>query len=150
MQTNDFMKIMLYLGSAFNKQIEKSTIQIWYEYFKEADPNIVMQAVKNIVVECEYMPTVSKIVSECEKIEDKQKCDVLDKMLKDGYFKYSVAGEQSPIEEMSDYNKAVAFVSMNIIPSWLEEDMIKYGYKKRTNYNPNNKIETNTTKLISE
>jgi hypothetical protein len=150
MKTNDFMKIILYLGSAFNKQIEKSTIQIWYEYLKEADPNIVMQAVKNLVVECEYLPSISKIISECQKVESGYKYIILDKMLADGYFKYSVAGEQSYIEEMLDYNKAVAFASKEIIPGWLEEDMMKYGYKKPTIYNPNNRIETNTTKLISE
>lgn len=150
MQTNEFVKIMLYLGTAYNRTIEQGTIQIWYEYFKETEPNVLMQAVKNTAVESEYFPTLAKLIAECKKIEENFKYVILEKMLKDGYFKWCAVGEQSELEEMSDYNKAVMFASREIIPSWLEEDMIKYGYKKPTNYNPNNRLTTNTTKFLSE
>lgn len=83
-----------------------------------------------------------------QKIEEKYKYAILDKMLADGYFKKCAIGEQSPAEEMSDYNKAVMFVGGNIIPSWLEEDMVAYGYKKPISYNPTERLPYNQQYLL--
>ena len=144
-----FAKAMLYLGMAYNKEIQQGTIQIWYEYFKEGDINVLMRAVKNISANNKFLPTVAELIEECEKIETSQRYIILDKMLADGYFKKCAVGEQSYIEEMSDYNKAVAIASRDIIPSWLEEDMISYGYKKPTLYNPTKRL-TDNHKYLTE
>ncbi len=144
-----FAKAMLYLGMAYNKEIQQGTIQIWYEYFKEGDINVLMKAIKNISASSKFLPTVAELIEECEKIEHNFRYEIIEKMREDGYFKRCVVGEQSEIEEMIDYNKAIACVCREIIPSWLEEDMISYGYKKPTLYNPTKRL-TDNHKYLTE
>ena len=143
-----FTKAMLYLGMAYNKEIQQGTIQIWYEYFKVGDINVLMKAIKNISATNKYLPTVAELIDECKKIEYNFRYTILDKMKADGYFKRCAVGEQSEAEEMVDYNKAVYCVSREIIPSWLEEDMMTYGYKKPISYNPTERLAENHTYLL--
>ena len=45
MSKEQFLKAMIYLGTAYNKEYDKAFIQIWYEYFK----NISLSGTKKIV-----------------------------------------------------------------------------------------------------
>lgn len=62
-----FTKAMLYLGMTYNKEIQQGTIQIWYEYFKEADINLLMKAIKTISAKNKYFPTVAELIEECKR-----------------------------------------------------------------------------------
>jgi hypothetical protein len=143
-----FTKAILYLGMTYNKEIQQGTIQIWYEFFKDGDINTLMRAIKNISVKSKFLPSVAELVEECKKIDEEFKYVILQKMFNDGYFKRCVVGEQSPEEEMIDYNKALFIVGRSIIPEWLEKDMISYGYKKPISYNPTERLSDNHKYLI--
>lgn len=130
MSKEQFLKAMIYLGTAYNKEYDKAFIQIWYEYFKNIDYTLFMKAVKRFVAKSKYPPSIAELLSECIEADKEIRVNIIDKMKADGYFKLSVAGEQNELEEESDYMKAIAFVTaLEHIPSWLEEDMKKYGYQ---------------------
>ena len=130
MNSQQFLKAMIYLGTAYNKEYDKAFIQIWYEYFKNIDYSLFMKGIKRFVAKSKYPPTIAELLSECIEADKEMRVMIIDKMKVDGYFKESVAGKQNPLEEESDYLKAIAFVTaLDHIPSWLEEDMKKYGYQ---------------------
>ena len=130
MNNQQFLKAMLYLGTAYNKEYDKSFIQIWYEYFKNVDYSLLMKAIKRFVAKSKYPPSIADLLSECVEAEKEIRVAIIDKMKESGYFKRSVAGEQNSLEEESDYMKAIAFVTaLDHIPTWLEEDMKQYGYQ---------------------
>ena len=107
MSKEQFLKAMIYLGTAYNKEYDRAFIQIWYEYFKNIDYTLFMKAVKRFVAKSKYPPSIAELLSECIEADKEIRVNIIDKMKADGYFKLSVAGEQNE----------------------LEEDMKKYGYQ---------------------
>lgn len=129
MTKEQFAKAMSYLGILYNKEFDSTQVSIWYEYFHEIDEATFKKAIKKMAVTNKYIPTIAEMISVCKEIDEYKKIEILDLMYKDGYFKYGVVGELDTDHEMRNYDKAIMFVSAGIIPSWLLEDMQRYGYK---------------------
>lgn len=130
MNNQQFLKAMIYLGTAYNKEYDKAFIQIWYEYFKSIDYSLLMKAIKRFVAKSKFPPSIAELLSECVEAEKEIRVMIIDKMKDEGYFKKCIEGKSNSIEEESEYLKAIAFVTaLDHIPSWLEEDMKQYGYQ---------------------
>lgn len=131
MSKQEYAKAMLYLGTTYGKEISKAQMQIWYEHFVNVSYDALIRAIKKLSVVNTFMPSLAELIKECQKVEVDYRLEILEKMYQDGYFKRCVVGEQSELEESSDYNKAIGFISAGIFPSWLEADMKEYGYNAK-------------------
>ncbi len=93
------------------------------------DYEIVMRAINKIIKTSKFMPTIAEILDNCENQVSSYSLEILKRMKDDGYFKYGVCGELDENQQSRNYEKAINFVSRGIIPEWLLEDMIKYGFR---------------------
>ncbi len=129
MTKEQFAKAMTYLGVVFNKEFTSAQVSIWYEYFANVEEDTFKNAIKKLAIKQKFLPAVSELVEMCAEVESKKRFEILDLMYKDGYFKKSDYGEITPEHELRNYEKATMWLNENIIPEWLLEDMMKYGYK---------------------
>lgn len=60
MSKEDFLKGMKYLSSAYNKELDATTVSVWFDAFKEIDLEIFKKIAKKIVLTEEFMPSVAK------------------------------------------------------------------------------------------
>ena len=70
---------------------------------------------KEIIKNNKYMPSLSEIINLCEEKKVFKRNQIIELMIKDGYFK-------SPLE----IEKVYMWIEEGIIPSWLQKDMKKY------------------------
>lgn len=95
---------------------------------------VVNKAVTNIIGKSKFMPSIADIKEECEACISRYELDLLKKMYDDGYFHQGV--EELDNEHASkNYEKANIWVSKGIIPGWLLNDMMSYGYKVQLKHN---------------
>ena len=76
---------------------------------------ILNQTAKTIIKTMKYMPSIKEILEVCDKQKVYKRNEIIELMIKDGYFK-------SPLE----IEKVYMWIDEGIIPSWLQEDMKKY------------------------
>lgn len=136
----EFLKGLKYLTALYMKDMSEEEIENWYLKFSNIDSQVFYKTINNL--KNKFMPNAIELLELCEQTEKNITYEILDKMKDDGYFKYGVCGELPLEQQTRNYEKATKFVSSGIIPEWLLEDMMKYGYKKQL---PNNGL-----KLIGE
>lgn len=88
----------------------------------------LMDAIKSIIRKNKFMPTIKEIIDECENLKSYKKNIIIEKMRANGYFKRCVVGELDDDQAFRNYEKALMWLEEGIIPTWLLEDMRKYGY----------------------
>lgn len=88
----------------------------------------LMDAIKSIIRKNKFMPTIKEIIDECENLKSYKKNIIIEKMRADGYFKRCVVSELDDAQAFRNYEKALMWIEKGIIPTWLLEDMRKYGY----------------------
>lgn len=115
MTKEEFTKSITYLGMAYNKEFKQSEVEQYYDFLNQYDYKTFKIAVKSLIKECKFMPSISEIISKCDESKQQRKFDVLEKMEKDGYFKGH-----------TELDKALHWLDSGIIPSWFKEDMKKY------------------------
>lgn len=76
---------------------------------------VLNEVAKKIITTKKYMPTVAEILEVCEETKMYIKNEIVEYMIKDGYFK-------SPQE----IDKIYMWMSEGIIPNWFKIDMMKY------------------------
>lgn len=115
MNEKEFSVNMAYLGLAYGKEYTPQELSVYYDFLKEFNDDIFTRAIKKIIKESKFPPKINELVEECSKLKEKAKYDVLDFMNKKGYFAIP-----------SEYDKAIRFLELNIMPDWFKEDMTKY------------------------
>ena len=115
MTKEEFTKSITYLGMAYNKEFKQSEVEQYYDFLNQYDYETFKIAVKSLIKECKFMPSISEMISKCEQSKTKRKFDILEKMKQDGYFKDGL-----------EYDKTIKWLESGIIPSWFKEDMKKY------------------------
>lgn len=106
-----------------------ATINLYQQQLSNFNFKIVSLAVNNLIKKSKFLPAISEIIEECEKLKDKHIFSILEKMNADGYFK-----------SINEYEKATKYLETGIIPNWFKEDMKKYGYVEfntQINHNDN-------------
>lgn len=72
MNIEEFTLIFSYLSKAYNKDIDKSQLKIWYDFFK----TYTIQEVKNAVIQCinesKYFPSIAELKSYITKQNNSQ------------------------------------------------------------------------------
>lgn len=115
MKKIEFAEQMKILTMAYSNDYTQQELELWYEYFVDVDYNSFKNAVKEIIKINKYKPSISELLEKCEKQKESKKLDILLKMKADGYFKTEW-----------EYEKALHWLEIGIIPSWFKEDMKKY------------------------
>lgn len=104
-------------------------VKMYQDQLVGYDYEIVMKAIDKIIKTSKYMPSIAEILENCDNQVSSYSLEILTKMKNDGYFKYGVCGELDESQQSRNYEKAMSFVNRGIIPDWLLNDMIRYGYK---------------------
>lgn len=126
-----FSKCMKYLCNCYMKDFKQEQLSSWYEYFKDVEYITLNKAVKEIISESQYFPTISVLKEKCQKINKRYLLEIVDTMLNDGYFKRGAYGELSDQQAFRNYEKTIMWLENNTIPYWLKEDMKTYMDKDR-------------------
>lgn len=69
MNKEKFLKIMTYMGIAYNKEFTKEQIEVWYSFFKEYKDEELNNAVKKIINTEKYLPSIAQIKEEIAKMQ---------------------------------------------------------------------------------
>ncbi len=130
MEQKDFLIGLKYLSEAFSKDFTENESKIWYENLKIYEFNVFRESLKNIVKEFKFFPKIADVIELCETTKGKIRCEVLQKMREDDYFRYGINGiELNERQQNSNYDKAVNYILNDIMPKWLKEDIEKYQKK---------------------
>lgn len=111
----EFTESMAYLGLAYGKAYTQAELEQAYDFLSDYSDHVFTQTVKRIIRKYKFLPKITEIISECEKTKNTTQYEVVEFMLRSGYFK-------SPLE----YEKTVKFLNRNTVPAWLLEDLRKY------------------------
>lgn len=128
MKQDELVKGLKILGVAYSKEFTQDECFTYYEFLQEYSYETFKAAIKNIIKKSKFLPKISDIIEECENCKEQVKHDVIEFMLKVGYFKKSDYGELNEAQAIRNYEKAISFVEKGIVPKWLQEDM-NYYYK---------------------
>ena len=104
----------------------------------EADLN---NAIKEIVLESKYSPTISQLKDKCKEINKKYIISIIDKMKESGYFKKGVE-ELTDSHANNSYFKTLMWLEEGNLPEFVEND-IKAFLKQ------NKQIEQKDKKLLN-
>lgn len=111
----ELVKGLKYLGICYSKKYTQEDCEVYYSFLRDYSSTTFIQAIKECVKNNKFAPTINQLITECENQKGKVKFEILEKMKLDGYFKTD-----------REYEKAIKFLTDNIIPDWFKEDMQKY------------------------
>lgn len=115
MTKKELVKGLSYLGTALGKEYSKEECEVFYDFLKDYDYSIFVEAIKSRIKSSSFLPKVNELIEECEKCKKETNIKIVDVMKQNGYFK-------SPVE----YEKTIGFIKAGVIPSWLQQDMNKF------------------------
>lgn len=69
MNKEKFLKIMTYMGIAYNKEITKEQLEVWYSFLKDYSEDQLNNAVKQIINTEKYMPSIAQIKEQIAKMQ---------------------------------------------------------------------------------
>ena len=67
MNKEKFLKIMTYMGIAYNKEFTKEQLEVWYSFLKEYTDEELNNAVKNLINTERYLPSIAQVKEEIAK-----------------------------------------------------------------------------------
>ena len=85
-----FIKCMKYLNACYSKNMDQEQLESWFEYFSDVSYSTLNNAIKEIVSESKYFPTISQLKDKCKEVNKKYIISIIDKMKESGYFKKGV------------------------------------------------------------
>ncbi len=118
MEKVEFVKGMSYLGVAIGKEYTQEECDVFYDFLKDYNYKIFVQAIKNRIKRSSFPPKINELIEECNLCNNNFKFEVIEFMKESGYFKAT-----------SEYDKAMMFVKRGIVPQWLKQDINEY-YKR--------------------
>lgn len=129
MEQSYLSKIMAVLKIAYPyyfKEMEeedsRAFLSLYSKKLKDFEYQVAAKAIDEIITKSKFMPTLSEVLEECNRQKRIYYKTVIDEMYKSKYF----ATDQ-------EYGKALTwlFEEKPIIPSWLQQDIIKFKNQKQ-------------------
>ena len=124
----EFVKGMKQLASYYLKEINEEVLRAWYPFFEEIPADTFFETIKTIAINNKFFPNINEIIERCEQQRTHHNNKIIDILRDNGYFKYGVMGELDINQQILNYEKAQMWVERGTIPSFLLEEMKKYGY----------------------
>ena len=110
MTKEQFVKGITFLTIAYNKEFTEEQISVWYEFFKETDYDAFRQAVKRIIPQKQFMPSIAELKQEIALISNPilqlnadQEWDEVIKAVR----KYGSYREQEAMESLKPYTRNI-------------------------------------------
>lgn len=128
MTKEEFKDSISYLGIAYNREFTKKELELYYDFLKDYNDETLVKAIKNIIKKSKFLPKINELIDECNNCKQNIKYEVVEFMLKSGYFKKGDYGELDFEQELRNYEKTKKFINENNVPEWLKQD-INYYYK---------------------
>lgn len=129
MEQSHLSKVMAVLKVAYpyyfrklNEEESRAFLSIYGKKLKDYEYSIVAKAIDVIITKSEFMPTISEVLTECDRQKRIYYKSIIDEMYKQKYFKTD-----------QEYGKALTwlFEEKPIIPEWLKKDVIAYSNQKQ-------------------
>ncbi len=132
MKMEEFIKAVSYLGMAYGKEYSQAETMQMYQFLKDYNYQTMIDAVNNIIRKSKFLPKIAELIEECESCKTKSRFEVIEYMMKSGYFKLGIIrsnGEQIMLDDehaMRNYEKAIKFLERGIVPDWFQKDINYY------------------------
>ena len=108
MNKEQFVKAMTYLAIAYDKEFNQEQLNVWYEFFKNDDFNVLRQAIKSVILKSKYLPSIAELKEEINYINNPQlKISADDEWLKieDAIREYGIYNSEDALSNMSTLTK---------------------------------------------
>lgn len=136
-----FIKCMKYLNACYSKNMDQEQLESWFEYFSDVSYSTLNNAIKEIVSESKYFPTISQLKDKCKEVNKKYIVSIIDKMKESGYFKKGVE-ELTDFHALRNYEKTLMWLDEGNLPEFVENDIKEF-------LKQNKQIEQKDKKLLS-
>lgn len=136
-----FIKCMKYLNACYSKNMDQEQLESWFEYFSDVSYSTLNNAIKEIVSESKYFPTISQLKDKCKEVNKKYIVSIIDKMKESGYFKKGVE-ELTDSHALRNYEKTLMWLDEGNLPEFVENDIKEF-------HKQNKQIEQKDKKLLS-
>ena len=103
-----------YFKDMSNEQILELVV-LYQDMLSGYNEQTLNEALKQIIKTKRFMPSISEIIEVCDGVKTQVRNEIVEEMIKDGYFK-------SP----RGVEKTYLWLEEGIIPGWLKKDMMKY------------------------
>ena len=136
-----FIKCMKYLNACYSKNMDQEQLESWFEYFSDVSYSTLNNAIKGIVSESKYFPTISQLKDKCKEVNKKYIVSIIDKMKESRYFKKGVE-ELTDSHALRNYEKTLMWLDEGNLPEFVETDIKEF-------LKQNKQIEQKDKKLLS-
>lgn len=136
-----FIKCMKYLNTCYSKSMDQEQLESWYDYFRDVSYLTFSKAIKEIVAESRYYPTISQLKDKCKEENKKYILSIIDQMKKYGYFKKGVK-ELTDSHAQRNYEKTLMWLEDGKLPEFVENDIKEF-------LKHNKQIEEKNRKLLN-
>lgn len=136
-----FIKCMKYLNACYSKNMDQEQLESWFEYFSDVSYSTLNNAIKEIVSESKYFPTISQLKDKCKEVNKKYIIAIIDRMKENGYFKKGVE-ELTDSHAQRSYEKTLMWLKDGKLPEFVENDI-------RDFLKQNKQIEQKDKKLLN-
>lgn len=136
-----FIKCMKYLNACYSKNMDQEQLESWFEYFSDVSYSTLNNAIKEIVSESKYFPTISQLKDKCKEVNKKYIVSIIDRMKESGYFKKGVE-ELTDSQAFRNYEKTLMWLDEGNLPEFVENDIKEF-------LKQNKQIEQKDKKLLS-
>lgn len=137
-----FIKCMKYLNTCYySKSMDQEQLESWYDYFRDVAYSTFSKAIKEIVAESRYYPTISQLKDKCKEENKKYILSIIDQMKKYGYFKKGVK-KLTDFHAQRSYEKTLMWLENGKLPEFVENDIKEF-------LKHNKQIEEKNRKLLN-
>ena len=120
-----FIKCMKYLNACYSKNMDQEQLESWFEYFSDVSYSTLDNAIKEIVEESKYFPTISQLKDKCKEVNKKYIITIIDRMKENGYFKKGVK-ELIDSHAQRSYDKTLMWLEEGKLPEFVENDIKEF------------------------
>lgn len=120
-----FIKCMKYLNACYSKSMDQEQLESWYDYFRDVSYSTLSNAIKEIVLESRYFPTISQLKDKCKEENKKYILSIIEQMKKCGYFKKGVK-ELTDSHAQRSYDKTLMWLEEGKLPEFVENDIKEF------------------------
>ena len=141
-----FIKCMKYLNACYSKNMDQEQLESLFEYLSGVSYSTLNNAIKEIVSESKYFPTISQLKDKCKEVNKKYIILIIDKMKESGYFKKGVE-ELTDSHASNSYFKTLMWLEEENLPEFVENDIKEFIKQNKQLNQKDKKILSNVKNL---
>lgn len=127
MDKEKFLKIITYMGLAYNKEFTKEQIEVWYSFLKNYTVEELNMSVKQLISTEKYLPTIAHIKEQIVKNKTNDIPDAEDEWQEvlNSVSRYGSYRQQEALESLKPYTaKIVGYIGYQRICMATSEEQV--------------------------